>query len=387
MGKVVVYDDDENAADARSERIKALLARLTREGIFESEPSVVTATLRPEVLEALADNEPAILIADLMSADWGSPPKGARILRAVSSHADARSRTWRIALTMRSSPAVARDLDDIAHAMVVYRDTATQPLGDAITEIVSRSPDDVGEMVVQPPDAMERHSAERTRYLKVMLGDDYTKELEDAVFRWIESPFAEMPLAHPSGHPFFHIPERKGRRSGTAAGAPADTGRGSDSDGAVTVTKLQDHLRKRGRLVSTQHLRTQLERCLLPLSDSGLRQPVVPEAIQIALQPDVSARLRDYSDIVGELWLKQSEYRVANKFLQAALNVDRNFATLPTDRIRSYDKVNQAYEDPDYLETLEATRLDHWDTCYAIWTIVDWALDAGALESKRALAC
>jgi hypothetical protein len=380
---VVVYDDEE--APLRSLRIREVLARLRKDGVLGSMPRIVDAKLRPECVTTLnavaARGGRAILVADLMARD-GSP-KGHRLLRAAATRDEIRECTWRVALTRRTSPNVARALDGLAHAMVVYDDSTLEPLGDAIGEALLHAPDEPpATVLVRPEGATDQHPVERKKHLRQVLGNDYTEAMAAAAFRFIETPINDMPLEHPDGLPFFVVPATTSNANVAERSAPAAelTEVPHEAKAEITSKQLIAHVRTiNPRLAgwSTARIQTQLRNTLWSVSNSGLNQRLTPEVVNITTAHRVMNRLSDPEEIAAETWLSPAERKLALAFLRAASEKiearPRSKGTLATDKTASYVIVNEIFRETRYVKA--SAGHDHWTTCYAVWTLADWQLD------------
>jgi hypothetical protein len=382
VATVVVYDDDDKEAQSRREFVEGVLDELTEGGVFVSRPQVVVASLRREVLSALAEASSAILLADLMAYDGA--PRGARVLRAVAQREGVRERTWRIAVTLRSSPAVAHDLSGVAHALVVVRQGWPAALAEAITVALERPAADPGPIVVRPEGALERHVKERSHYLRSLLGKDWSPAMERALIRWMDGPFNEVDPEHPTGEPFHLLDKEQKTDKDGADGEPAKDVPPNDGIEWVKVADLQDRLRKQGRNVSTDHLRAEVLRYYPRISDSGLQQKIIPEAVIIALRTATFARLSRHDLTSDQTWLTTAEHEAAMAFLYAALAADEEFGKLASTTETAYAKVDAVYLDPQYRARIAELGLENWDVCYALWTMVDWALDLKEIVPWRA---
>lgn len=352
-----MYDDNEADALTRTARIRALLESLCDDGFLSVLPEVVTATLRPQCLAALEAGRSALLIADLMSTQRA--PKGARLLRAVSAREGVHDRTWRIALTKRSHPAVATGLDGYAHAVVVHPpDSDTAALGEAIREVLREPPSSGGPVRVYPSDLPDRYPRDLDRALNKVFLEGYTQELAEAAFREISDNPAGLRAARDTNEDprWEHV--------------------------AASSTRLHRVLRKQWRAdLPTQTIQDLLLQHLYPVSEEGVWQQINPEVVAIGFTNDVTVAINRYERYSHETWLTSDEHILAAAFFTAvrARNEARGRITSTT----AYKNVDDALLDDDYLRRLAETGLSHWDTCYAVLTIGDWWIDGKQLPHEQ----
>ncbi|HEY5262194.1 MAG TPA: hypothetical protein VIJ33_08780 [Solirubrobacteraceae bacterium] len=353
---VVVYDDNEAEALTRTERIRALLESLSDDGVLAEVPDVVSATLRPECLQALETGQRALLIADLMSIKRA--PKGARLLRAVSQRDGVREFTWRIALTKRSHPAVATGLDGYAHAVVVYPpDSDTTALGEAITDVLQEPAASRGPVRVYPGDMIERYPRDLDRALKRVFLDGYDQKLAETAFREISD--------NPAGLRAARDTTEDPRWQKVSASS----------------THLHRVLRKQwGAEFPTQTIQDLLLEHLYQVSDEGVWQQINPEVVEIGFTNEVTVAMYRHERYSEETWLTPDEHELAAAFFTAARarSEDRGRITSTS----AYTSVDDALRDEHYLRCLDETGLKDWDTCYAVLTIGDWWFDRKQLEQR-----
>lgn len=381
LDTVVVYDDEPDQRRTRRHSARLACEQLVAAGVLAQLPSVQETGLRHDALQALVEGGRTLLLADLIGYD--ESPRGARLLRAVSTRSDVATRTWRIALTRRADPRIAQRLRGHINAVVVYDDTDLDTLVESIGEVLGQPPSTSDDPPTFPEGVAESYVETLNRSLGKAMHGDFSAADAEAMFRWIrDTQDLVTPETDPDELPAFYREEERGAAVARMARLLGDLDeRDPENSRPMQVRALQQKLKRRSGNVEPRQIRARSKNMLWPVTPSGLSETVSPQAVLFVTERENQARAREWSESKDSTWLTEAEHEAAWALIDAAEKELIKLANARPDRKTKATgsdaciKLNDLLGGERLREQCEALKLNVWDAHYAVCTIVDWLID------------
>lgn len=109
------------------------------------------------------------------------------------------------------------------------------------------------------------------------------------------------------------------------------------------------------------------------MCDAGVWAQITPEIVHLLTQREVIVELSEYGRTQAETWLTQREHAAAQSFLSEA--VRQRLHGVALNSAEGYMKINDVLGKSGEIQSEHGHHGNHWDTCYAVWTLADWWID------------
>lgn len=381
LDTVLVYDDEPDQRRTRLKSASLLVEQLRGRGILARCPSISATGLRHDALSAVLEGGRTLLLADLIGYD--DAPRGARLLRAISTRPEVAARTWRIALTRRADPRIAERLTGHADAVVVYDDTDVDSLVEAVVEVLRTSPNSAEQSPPTfPAGVSEKYIAELNRSLRIAMHGEFSPADAEAAFRWIDDTHDGVTAeTDPLERPVFYREHDRGRAVERMAELLTPDDPSQSVAQPTTIRALQQKLKRRSSSMGLRQLRARARKTLWPVMPSGLSDTVTPQAVLFVTERGNQSRARDWAESKDLTWLTEAEHIAAWALIDAAEKKLDDLAKAFPDRRKMVTgadaciALNDVFNHDRLHEQCAAVGVDVWDAHYAVCTIVDWLVD------------
>lgn len=357
LRRAIIFDDEPYQLELRRLQAEAILGRLARrkkiafDDSYDPDDQVVACTRRIEVVELLAEDPEALLLAD-MTADSRGPDAGnigARLVRAVAQHPATAQTTRRVMWSKHNVSGITDDLRRWTHAFALYDMHGEDDLADAILHAYGTEDQPwIGPLEFPAARTPERWSDDVRAIIEELVDKPLDGDDLIAVRLGQRVPRAEINLA---------LDRMQGEHR-------------------PSVQDFLDQVRRDRHLRSIEDAEDLVRLRIAPLAADQVPDPIRPQECDSALAfraELITERPDSYREVT---WLTAAEDELLAKFLSLYQPLlPRNRAALNA-RVQAIQKIlGGPFEDdlphPEWAETTQRLGLGKDDLAYGLWTMAD----------------